>query len=358
MKHISEAQETERSLKKWAGNRPLYTGSYFFWNQGSEMQKSGTGLFQALLYQILRAAPEIAPDIAAGHLHHEAWDKRNLKKAFDHVTQQVKLNSRYCFFIDGLDEYDGDENDVVEMLKTLSFSGHVKICASSRPLRTYETHLYNSGLRERGRTFNIADFTKNDMRVSVHERLHESKKFKYLAYNGVEEGEMNPICKSIINDISEWADGVWLWVFLVTHQLVRQVERNESLTMLRRIVDSFPADLEKFFERIIEKIDDLHKEEMAQTFLVTVDELQPLPLYAFRLLERERENPEYAVREAIRPLEEDTLLAQYETWKSRLWNRCGDLLVVDSQPHPVFLSHSVDFLHRTVRDFLRDSYQS
>ncbi|KAH9862814.1 hypothetical protein J1614_010907 [Plenodomus biglobosus] len=127
--------------------------------------------------------------------------------------------------------------------------------------------------------------------------------------------------------------------------------------MLRKIVDRFPAGLEEFFERIIEKIDDLHKEEMAQTFLVTVVELQPLPLYAFKLLEREREDPEYAVREAIRPLEEDTIHSQYEIWQSRLWNRCGDLLLVDSQPHPAFLRQSVDFLHRTVRDFLRDSYQ-
>jgi hypothetical protein len=38
--------------------------------------------------------------------------------------------------------------------------------------------------------------------------------------------------------------------------------------MLRKVVDSFPANLEKFFERIIEKVDVLHKEDMAQTFLV------------------------------------------------------------------------------------------
>lgn len=89
---------------------------------------------------------------------------------------------------------------------------------------------------------------------------------------------MSLICKSIVDDILGWADGVWLWVFLVTHQLVRQVERNESLTMLRKIKVSFPADLEKFFVRIIEKADDLLTKQMAQTFLVTVDELQPLPL--------------------------------------------------------------------------------
>ena len=43
-------------------------------------------------------------------------------------------------------------------------------------------------------------------------------------------------------------------------------------------------------------------------------------------------------------------------WKGRMQNRCGDLLVVDDGRHPTFLLHPVDFLHRTVRDFLRDCY--
>ncbi|KAH9862815.1 hypothetical protein J1614_010908 [Plenodomus biglobosus] len=202
---------TKTGFTQWVESTKQNDGLFYIIGKGSDMQKSGTGLFQALLYQILRAAPEIASEIGEGHLHHEAEDKRTLKKAFDHITRQVKLDSPYCFFIDGFDEYDGDENDVVEMLMTLSFSGHIKICTSRRPLRTYEALLYNSGLQERGRTFNIANFTKNDMRVSVNKRLYESK-FKYLAYNGVEGGEMNPICKSIINVISEWADWVWLWV--------------------------------------------------------------------------------------------------------------------------------------------------
>ena len=39
--------------------------------------------------------------------------------------------------------------------------------------------------------------------------------------------------------------------------------------------------------------------------------------------------------------------------KDRIRNRCGDLLIVNEEPHPVFKGDTVDFLHRTVRDFLR-----
>lgn len=42
--------------------------------------------------------------------------------------------------------------------------------------------------------------------------------------------------------------------------------------------------------------------------------------------------------------------------ESRIQNRCGDLLVVSDTSHPIFLRSPVDFLYRTVRDFLLDCY--
>lgn len=86
-----------------------------------------------------------------------------------------------------------------------------------------------------------------------------------------------------------------------------------------------------------------------------------MPLYAFALLEQERTKPyyeQYAVKAKVEPFLNHTLTQQYQYIWSRVQNRCGDLLVVDNLPHPVCLSHSVDFLHRTVRDFLRDSYRT
>lgn len=42
--------------------------------------------------------------------------------------------------------------------------------------------------------------------------------------------------------------------------------------------------------------------------------------------------------------------------KALVQNRCKDLLVIEDGRHPVVLCHPVDFLHRAVRDFLRDCY--
>jgi hypothetical protein len=351
MKCIFEAEESQRRLQRWAGMRQLYTGSFYFWNQGSEMQKSGLGLFQSLLYQILKSAPELIPRIFQDRPHYETWDRNTLEKTFKQIAEQTKLDAKFCFFIDGLDEYNGDMSDIIAIFRTLSAASHIKICASSRPDRIYERFL-----RRKDWSFDIARFTRNDMEAYVHSQLYSSEKFRRLAYSEPPVSTMHSVYAGLIADISDWAQGVWLWVFLVTRDIIREAEQDEDIATFRKIVDNFPSDLQKYFEQIVEGIRDVHKPEMAETFLVAVDELQPLPLYAFSLLEKERTEPDYAVQARIEPISIKDISSKYPVWQSRVRNRCGDLFDIDDKPHPVFLSHSVDFLHRTVRDFLRDCY--
>jgi hypothetical protein len=129
-------------------------------------------------------------------------------------------------------------------------------------------------------------------------------------------------CQDIIPEISARARGVWLWVSLATDDIVKQAEKNEELATLRKVVDELPDDLHEYFERIIERIPKLHREEMAQTFLVAMEELQPLPLYAFALLEDERQNGDYAIDAAIKPISEAELEPRYSALRDRVRNRC------------------------------------
>lgn len=344
MKYISEDPRTERRLRRWAGAAKLVIASFFFWNQGYEMQKNQHGLFQSLLYQILRSAPSLIPIVCPDRYTHEEWEIEELQAVIRKVAEQKELEVKFCFFIDGLDEYNGPEEDIIEVLKFLSMSNDIKICASTRPRSVFDRNF-----TKETRTFDISHFTKEDMRHHVHCQLRENPNFQKLE-------QIDPSSGEIISLIADLAHGVWLWVFLVTRDLKMAVNRDEGIETLRRIVHMFPPDLESYFERMIKSVRPQYLEEMSQIFLITVDELYPLPLYAFSLLEEDRKDPQYAIKAPINPILEETLHDSYSIWKSWIQNRCSDLLVVDTEAHPVFLSHSVDFLHRTVRDFLRDSY--
>lgn len=230
------------------------------------------------------------------------------------------------------------------MITFLSSSRDIKICASSRFRSIFEE---NFG--DLSRRLTIHNFTNGDMRKYVRRQLYENSKFQDLKAS-------DPACEEIETLISTRAQGVWLWVFLVSRDLVHAINRNEGLTMLQKIVHQFPSDLETYFRRIIRGIKPEYREDMARIFLITIDQVQPLPLFALSLLDRENTDTDYAVKAPIRPIADKLLSLKHQTWKSRIQNRCGDLLVVDDEPHPTSIGPTVDFLHRTVRDFLQDCY--
>jgi hypothetical protein len=272
------------------------------------------------------------------------WELQDLKAMFQRLAKETVLETRFCFFIDGLDEYNGEEEELVQILKFISSSPHIKICVSGRPRSIFEDFFNDHRYK-----LIISEHTRGDMESYVRRQLQENQHFQRL------EGSESA-CEEIVEMISKQAQGVWLWVFLVTRDLIHAVNRNEGLGMLRKITAHFPPDLQSYFERIINGIKPTFREEMAQIFLIAVDELQPLPLFAFSLLERERADKDYALNAPIKPISNEDLSEDYPKWKSRIQNRCGDLLVVEDGPHPIFLDHPVDFLHRTVRDFLQDCY--
>lgn len=146
MKYISQHDRTIGALQSWAKSHKLVLASYFFWNSGHYMEKSQLGLLQRLLYQILLASPELIFEHFPGRLAKnvkEPWSLGELIEAFQNISLNENRNSalsaKYCFFIDGLDEYGGDGeqtvhcDDLVALIQRLANLANVKICISSRP---------------------------------------------------------------------------------------------------------------------------------------------------------------------------------------------------------------------------------
>jgi hypothetical protein len=61
------------------------------------------------LYRIrfLKSAPELIPLTPLDRVDGEPWEIEHRVVVFQHFIDQEEVNSRFCFFIDGLDEYDG-----------------------------------------------------------------------------------------------------------------------------------------------------------------------------------------------------------------------------------------------------------
>ncbi|KAK0710649.1 hypothetical protein B0H67DRAFT_601622 [Lasiosphaeris hirsuta] len=205
MKYLLNRDETAQLLNQWAGDKELFTGSYFFWSMGTSLQKSQDGLLRTILFQLLKTYPELIPTACPDRLsikdyeYLEAWTMEDLMKSFDHLLRQKSLPIRMCLFIDGLDEYSGIHTDLVKLLGNIAKSDHIKLCVSSRPWPEFRDAYGSSAW-----TLCIHEFTKSDICAFAQDRLTESPRFETLRMASVAE------TNRLVDEITSRAEGVFL----------------------------------------------------------------------------------------------------------------------------------------------------
>jgi hypothetical protein len=140
VKYLCDHKHTRDALETWAGEEKLVMASYFFWISGTTMQKSQEGLLQSLLYQILQQCPHLIPTICPSRwnkpamlLERDSWTRQELLQAFNVLSEEGNVSTKFCLFIDGLDEYDGEHTDIIRILQNFVNSSSIKLCISSRP---------------------------------------------------------------------------------------------------------------------------------------------------------------------------------------------------------------------------------
>ena len=357
MKYLVDETKTLGILQNWAYPDKLVVASFFFWIAGTPMQKSQEGLLRSLLYEILRKCPDLIhlclksrwdqseewygePSLWAGFGidHYESasdtWTRSELLEAFAHLRQHSLSSVRYCFFIDGLDEYDGQHGELIELIIGLLNSPSIKLCLSSRPWNVFEAAFSGRNIRK----LYLEDLNKSDIELFVRNKLVDRADF--IRYQ-----QRDSRCNAIIEEIVEKAQGVFLWVFLVVRSLAEGLDNADRFIDLQRRLRSFPADLDAYFRHILFSLDPVYREQTAHAFQVSLHTRRPLSLLNHWFLDREEEHEGFATEMKIEVLGEDELKSRNAEMRQRLNGRCKGLLEVS-------IYDVVDFLHRTVKDFL------
>ena len=150
MKFLCSHDRTKAALQAWAGSgNRLVIASHFFWALGSTKQRSQEGLLRSLLHDILRQCPSWIPLVCSTQILERIdrgdlapWSLQELRqtllnvfqahRASTHVGGHDQASTFFCLFVDGLDEYTG-QDDLIEIFASVACSTHVKICLASRP---------------------------------------------------------------------------------------------------------------------------------------------------------------------------------------------------------------------------------
>ncbi|KAK7408873.1 hypothetical protein QQX98_008934 [Neonectria punicea] len=353
---IYEDPRTLAALQRWAGDNTLALGSFFFWGLGNSVQKSQEGLLRSLLHDILSKDPcliplvmmELLPMVADPNAPQRLAEPSlaELMKWFKRLLDQS--NSRkYFFLIDGIDEYHGDPSKLVELISSISQSSNVKFLVSSRPIPScVDTFATVPKLH-------LHDLTRDDIRRYSEDLL------------GPRLRERDESWTMLIYQIVEKSSGVFIWVELSVKSLLRGLENRDKKAELLERLDQLPSDLAELYSHMLGRMSSMYRKQAAQLFRIALEAIQaqeqcPLLTVQVSFID-DQDSP--ALDLPIRPMSKRDELQRSDHIDGRIRSRCCGLLET-RRPKPSerklvsslhFHYPCVDFLHRTVVEFLTDA---
>jgi hypothetical protein len=191
----------------------------------------------------------------------------------------------------------------------------------------------------------LQDLTRGDVEHYVRSELSFHSELDDL-------GRKDKRYQALISEIGERAQGVFLWVFLVVRSLRDGLTHGDSIRTLEARLRGLPVQLEEFFKHMLDQVDVVYRKDMAMAFQYALKANEPLTLMTYAFLDKS--NPDFVFNLELQPFDNHDIFLIHSKMRRRLQARCKGLLEDCIVPSATaFWGHRVEFLHRTVRDFLQ-----
>ncbi|KUJ18987.1 uncharacterized protein LY89DRAFT_581937, partial [Mollisia scopiformis] len=262
------------SSNDWAAGARVLQAACYFWHGGTKAQRSLSGLLQSLIYQLCLKRPEALLEVISKQRRDYfllqaaqermwtqtvPWTLEELKTCLNSLLQNRQTltrrasdnHFRFMLLIDGLDEFDGTDQDrqnLNELLVSLSQRSNVKFCLSSRLWVIYKVAF------EGYPQLRLEDLTHKDIEVFVTGSLRKNKYFEQM------ELRSPNLISNVTTEIVRKANGVFLWVRLV-NTILKVVTDGCKTPQLLKILDTLPPDLDDLFTRMVRSVNPLYQDE-------------------------------------------------------------------------------------------------
>ncbi|MCJ1242802.1 hypothetical protein MMC14_010811 [Varicellaria rhodocarpa] len=253
MRYIYDHKKTAEELRSWAGVAPLTTAGFFFWTSGSLEQRSQVGLLRYLLFQVLQKHQDLIqntfPEVWTHYIgmstnerikNPVSWSLQQLMKGLKSFLQHALSKTKITFFIDGLDEFDGKHEEIIDLFRSIAtMSLNIKVCLSSRPWPVFvEAFHFVPSLK-------LQDLTFNDMLQYVHDKFHSDPRTRRIVRREPESGS------TFMTEIVRRADGVFLWITLAVRSLLKDLQNGDKISNLEQRLRILPTDLDALFRHTL-----------------------------------------------------------------------------------------------------------
>ncbi|KAI0167621.1 hypothetical protein BJ166DRAFT_238645 [Pestalotiopsis sp. NC0098] len=379
MKYIRHHPQTTKLLKPWGGSENVIQAAFYFWNSGSNMQMSVEGLLQTVLHECLRQVPHVVQEVLSERWEAATlfdvddfpWNWDELAQALRRLITEACPEKKFFVTIDGLDEYSGNQAQLIEFINELAEDAeNLKLCVASRPWSNFE-----DAFKCRP-SLMLQDLSAADIEWYIESKFTSSAGF-------IEFQLRDPLqAKELLKTISKKAEGVFLWVHLVCQSLLEGLTNGDGLRDLTNRLDELPPNLEDLYANILENLDDKYLDHASRLFQIVraCDDSPTL----WRIALADLEDGQRAMEAPVQPVSFTEKSAVCKNMKRKLNSRCRGLLDISS-PIVRFHGHraedqdpdepkltediaavddigesdlaslEVQYLHRSVRDYIQSS---
>lgn len=360
MKYISRDPRLNKGLSRWSRQHRLLVASFFFRTIGSDLQKSQEGLLRSILFEVFSRDPQLMHTVMhelcflmAGEPDGTIIDPPSLGELQKWMHRLLSDDSsiRYCFIVDGIDEYDGDPAAIVDLISSLSGSKLAKFILSSRPLPVCV-----DGFADLPQ-LRLQDLTQDDIRQYAEGQL--MPRLQKRSFTTAD-------CGQIVGQIVAKSCGVFIWVVLSVKSLLRGLENRDRLDELQTRLEELPPDLADLYSHMMMQMSPSYQTQAAHFFrlaMMTLDSSTQQRECPFLTIQASfaDEKLDY-LGKPVTELSEEAERFRCEEIEGRIRSRCCGLLETRRAlpSEKVLLSFTryeypcIDFLHRTVIEFLSD----
>lgn len=220
--------------------------SFFFKNNDVDLRSINKAL-RTLAWQVAAQLPKFAEHAEDFCLKADPADTYSVwRNLFLKFLTDNGSNISMFFVIDGIDEADPEEQDILFSLleKTYSSEEQVQDSAHLRFVLLSRDSV-RSGLEEHSLDWvpevEISNReNKKDLHKYVSQKLQKSKLFK----------NSSDLLKDVVNDISESAEGLWEWANLV----IRSVSHCSTKSQVQRVVKTMPRGINAMLNQELKRL--------------------------------------------------------------------------------------------------------
>jgi hypothetical protein len=368
MKLLLNHDKTKELLNDWAGDKKLIFAYFFFWKSSQDHnQCSLEGLYRSILFETLLQCPDLTREVfkkayntflrkkSTNSMDKLVFRPGDFEKAFEILVSTSPPSSDYriCLFIDGLDEYVGDDINSLEHQKLADnlnkWASHenIKILASSRPDRAFE-ETFSGDFRIR-----LHKLTTQDITVIGYAMFEKHKAFKNNA-------EVRSRYKELVELVVWLSRGVILWARMAICTLLNAIGRDTPIDKAVKKLWTAKGDINKLYEGMFKSISPDDLDEACKLLLLCAENKRhDLNALSIKWLD-EMEDSDFPAKCEMRPYTDEEINRGHLMAERQLADLTMGLLEVverlySSMQEDPYFGKRIVFFHRTARDFVRSS---